>query len=265
MAVDVAQLANEVEQLRALLNEREQDLILAAEYGQTLLDQNKALREQLAAAQAAQAQHSDKVIRGADFEHHRQRVRELEDQVDALRTQLKEYQELDDDEERSLQRRLRQAEEAAATAQQALAALRLTASQDVERMAALEASHERLTEELRMAKVGSTLKKSVEKAGLSHGCRFGLSPVAIWQHEMAEQAKLVEVQSENLDALRAERQQWTLDRAALERRCQRLEEESQRAQHDAGACRKEKSLLTACRCSTEPACIPLRRVLFRAV
>jgi len=179
MAADVAQLADEVEQLRALLNEREQDLILAAEYGQTLLDQNKALREQLAAAQAAQAQHSDKVIRGADFEHHRQRVRELEDQVDALRTQLKEYQEHDDDEERSLQRRLRQAEEAAAAAQQALAALRLTAAQDVERMAVLEASHERLTEELRTAKVGTPLwRRAARRRGRLRAPDVRLAPAA---------------------------------------------------------------------------------------
>ena len=41
------------------------------------------------------------------------------------------------------------------------------------------------------------------------------------------------VMQSNLDALRGERQQWSVERLALERRCARLEEEGQRAQHDA--------------------------------
>jgi hypothetical protein len=140
------------------------DLVLAAEYGQSLLDANEALRRQLAAADAAAAaravvageftaQANAGVVRAAERDHYRERARELEQTVLELQAQRADRADADSAEARSLARRVRAAEDAAAASAQALAAAEQAAADSDARAAALEVAHLRMADELRVAKV----------------------------------------------------------------------------------------------------------------
>ena len=133
----------------------------AAYYGQTLLQQNSELREQLAQTQAAT---NGKVVRSADYEHYRERALELEGTVADLQGQLAAATSHADSEERSFQRRLRAAEEAAHTATAALALAKADQADADARVAALEISHVRLADELQKAKVAAR----AAQGGASH-------------------------------------------------------------------------------------------------